>query len=110
MVSSDVSETDVRTAATTAPLATNHPAHRAWSSSRPAFLSSTQLPDGLVLKGSGARLLYRVEADGARGDLLAVVRANGTILSDMPRDAVRSALAARREEPEYDGPGMRAAY
>jgi putative two-component system response regulator len=69
-----------------------------------------ELPEGLVLKGSGARLLYRVEADGARSDLLAVVQANGTILSDMPRDAVRAAITAPRDEPDEDAPGMRAAY
>lgn len=69
-----------------------------------------ELPEGLVLKASGARLLYRVEADGARSDLLAVVQANGTIISDMSQDAVRAAISAAREEPDRDAPGMRAAY
>ena len=69
-----------------------------------------ELPDGLVIKGSGARLLYELDADGRKTKVLAVVQSNGTIIGDMSEADVRAALVPATQEPEAETYPLRAAY
>lgn len=69
-----------------------------------------ELPEGLVLKGSGARLLYELDGDGQRNRLLAVIQANGTITGGMPEAEVRTAISSTPAEPEDEPLRLRASY
>jgi putative two-component system response regulator len=68
------------------------------------------LPEGLVLKASGARLLYELDDDGRKSKVLAVVQSNGTIIGDMPEADVRAALVRAPVEPDEEPYRLRAAY
>ena len=66
-----------------------------------------ELPDGLVLKASGARLLYELDGEGARVRLLALVQPNGSVIGEMSADELRAALSSKPEPAP--APGIRAA-
>jgi putative two-component system response regulator len=69
-----------------------------------------ELPQGLVLKASGARLLYDVDDDGRKTKILAVVQSNGAVIGDMPEAEVRAALSLAPRELEDDTCRVRACY
>ena len=72
-----------------------------FSSSDPMLdFAPGELPEGLVLKASGARLLYDLDGDGRKTRMLAVIQSNGAILGDMPEADVRAAVSSAPAEPE----------
>ncbi|OAH21645.1 phosphohydrolase [Methylorubrum populi] len=67
-----------------------------------------ELPEGLVLKASGARLLYELDGGGAKVRMLALVQPNGAVVGGMAAEHLRAALSS--PPPEADpAPSYRAA-
>ncbi|MFC6049941.1 HD-GYP domain-containing protein, partial [Methylobacterium hispanicum] len=62
-----------------------------------------ELPDGLVLKASGARLLYEMDGEGAKVRLLALVQPNGSVVGGISADALRTALSSQPETSPVPG-------